>query len=63
MAVAWELALLVALLYVPWLHGPFTTFSFTPADWLFVLIPAATVVPVIELAKALERRGWFGELR
>ena len=63
LAVVWELTLLAALLYVPWLHGPFTTFSFGTTDWLFVLAPAATVVPVIELAKALERRGWFGELR
>jgi Ca2+-transporting ATPase len=63
LAVAWELALLAALIYVPWLHGPFTKFGFTTADWLLVAAPAMSVIPVIELAKAMERRGWFGEIR
>jgi len=63
LAVAWELALLAALLYVPWLRGPFTTFGFRTTDWLLVLAPGVTVVPVIELAKWLERRGWLGERR
>jgi len=63
LAVAWELTLVSALLYVPWLHGPFTTFSFGASDWLFVLVPAASVVPVIEFTKSLERRGWLGDLR
>jgi P-type Ca2+ transporter type 2C len=62
LAVAWELALLAALIYVPWLHGPFTTFSFTTADCLLVAAPAMSVIPVIELAKVMERRGWFGEI-
>ncbi|HWK09924.1 MAG TPA: cation-translocating P-type ATPase C-terminal domain-containing protein, partial [Vicinamibacterales bacterium] len=62
LAVGWELALLAALVYGSWLHGPFTTFSFTAADWLLVAAPAVSVVPVIEIAKAMERRGWFGEL-
>jgi Ca2+-transporting ATPase len=61
--VAWEFALLAALIYVPWLHGPFMTFSFTTADWLLVATPAISVIPVIELAKVMERRGWFGEIR
>jgi P-type Ca2+ transporter type 2C len=62
LAVAWELALLAALIYVPWLHGPFTTFSFTTTDWLLVAAPAMSVIPVIELTKVMERRSWFGEI-
>ncbi|HXI31073.1 MAG TPA: cation-translocating P-type ATPase C-terminal domain-containing protein, partial [Vicinamibacterales bacterium] len=62
LAVAWELTLLAALIYVPWLHGPFTTFSFTTTDLLLVAAPATSVVPVIELAKVMGCRGWFGEI-
>jgi Ca2+-transporting ATPase len=29
-------------------------------DWLIVAGVALTVSPVIELAKWMERRGWFG---
>jgi Ca2+-transporting ATPase len=63
LAVAWELALLAALIHVPWLHAPFRTFGFSATDWLIVIAPAMAAVPVIELAKLLERRGWFGELQ
>ena len=31
-------------------------------DWLIVLGLAFTVVPVLELAKWMDRRGWFGEI-
>jgi Ca2+-transporting ATPase len=62
MAVAWELVMLAALVYLPWFHGPFSTFSFSAADWLLVAGVAATVVPVLECVKWMERRGWLGEL-
>ncbi len=61
-AILWELALLSLVLYVPVLHDPFNTFNFRLADWVIVIGVAATVTPVVELAKWMERRGWFGTL-
>jgi P-type Ca2+ transporter type 2C len=55
-AVAWETSLLVAILYLPLLQGPFTTFAMSAADWGIVLGGALTVLPVIELAKTVLRR-------
>ena len=61
-AILWELMLLVAVVHVPVLHAPFGTFSMTLADWAIVILLAFTVSPVLELAKWLERRGWFGQM-
>jgi Ca2+-transporting ATPase len=60
LAVLWELVLLVAIVHVPLLHVPFGTFSLSWREWAVVLILALTVVPVLELTKWCERRGWFG---
>jgi Ca2+-transporting ATPase len=57
-AVLWELGLLLALIYVPALHAPFGTFSFSWLDWLFAASAAATVVPVLEAVKWWERRAY-----
>ncbi|HEX7184938.1 MAG TPA: cation-translocating P-type ATPase [Thermoanaerobaculia bacterium] len=62
LAIAWELGLLALILYLPVLREPFDTFPFTLADWLLVVGLAATVAPVLELAKWMERRGWFGKM-
>ncbi len=59
-AVAWELALLALVVYLPPLHAPFSTFSLAPADWGIVLLAALSVSPVLELVKWMERRGWLG---
>jgi len=61
-AIVWELVLLSAVIYVPWLQRPFGTFSMTWQDWLLVCGLAFTVVPVLETVKWMERRRWFGEL-
>ncbi len=60
LAVLWEIALLVAIVYVPFLHDAFGTYSLPLTDWLLVGALAFTIVPVLELAKWMERRGWFG---
>lgn len=60
LAVGWEILLLIALVYVPFLHAAFGTFYLTLEDWALVLGAAVTVVPVLETAKALERRGMLG---
>lgn len=62
LAVAWELMLLGVVIYVPWFQVPFGTFSLAATDWVLVTGLAATVVPVLEAVKWMERRQWFGEL-
>lgn len=62
LAIAWELALMVLILYVPFLQGLFGTFPLTALDWAIVVGGAATIVPVLETAKWMERKGWFGKL-
>jgi len=56
LAVAWEVTLLVLILYLPALQGPFDTFALSPTDWAIVLGTAATVLPVLDVAKAVLRR-------
>jgi Ca2+-transporting ATPase len=60
MAIVWELIMLAGVVYLPFLHKPFGTFSLTGQDWAIVGLAAATVVPVIEVTKWIIRRGWFG---
>jgi P-type Ca2+ transporter type 2C len=61
-SIIWELVLLVLIVYVPFLHEAFSTFSLTLEDWLIVGFLSLTVSPVLELAKWMERRGWFGKM-
>ncbi len=62
LSIAWEMVLLLAILYVPFLQKLFDTFALTGLDWLLVGGAAFTVVPVLECSKWMERRGWFGTL-
>jgi Ca2+-transporting ATPase len=62
LAILWEMLLLAIIVYVPFLHEPFGTFGLTLTDWGIVLGLAITVTPLLELAKWMERRGWFGKL-
>ncbi len=62
LAILWELFLLSAIVYTPFLQAPFGTFSLSLADWAVVLGAALTITPVLELAKWMVRRGWFGRL-
>jgi Ca2+-transporting ATPase len=61
-AILWELTLLLLIVYLPFLHIPFNTFSLTLTDWIIILGVAFSITPILELLKWLERRGWFGEL-
>jgi Ca2+-transporting ATPase len=63
LAVGWELLLLAAIVYVPFLQEPFGTFTFGWTDWVTAGALAFTIVPVIEFVKWLERRGCLGELK
>jgi Ca2+-transporting ATPase len=59
LAVAWEVLLLAVVVYAPFLQGPFGTFALSARDLLIVAGVAATILPVMEAAKALHRRGWI----
>jgi len=54
-AIVWEIALLVVIVYTPALQPSFHTFSLGGFDWLLVVLLAATVFPVLELTKAFFR--------
>ncbi|HSO27545.1 MAG TPA: HAD-IC family P-type ATPase, partial [Anaerolineales bacterium] len=62
LAVGWEIILLALIVYLPFLHEPFNTYSLHLVDWLIVGGLAVTIIPVLEIAKWMERRGWFGNL-
>jgi Ca2+-transporting ATPase len=62
MAIVWELLLLGLILYIPFLRDAFDTTALPLEDWLIIVALAASVSPVLELAKWMERRGWFGRL-
>jgi P-type Ca2+ transporter type 2C len=61
-AIMWEVSLLMLIIYVPFLHAAFGTYYLPLEDWLIVLGLAASVVPVLETAKWMERRSWFGKI-
>jgi len=61
-AILWEVALLVLIIYVPFLHDAFGTYYLPLVDWAIVILLALTISPVLELAKWMERRGWFGAI-
>ncbi|HEX6901848.1 MAG TPA: cation-translocating P-type ATPase [Thermoanaerobaculia bacterium] len=62
LAVLWEMALLVLIVHLPFFESAFGTYALSLADWLLVAGLAFTVTPVLELAKWMERRGWFGQV-
>jgi Ca2+-transporting ATPase len=56
LAILWELALLAAILYVPWLQKAFGTYALTLWDWGVVLAAAFSILPVMEAVKWKYRR-------
>jgi P-type Ca2+ transporter type 2C len=62
LAIVWELIMLGLILYVPVLERTFGTFGLSLTDWVIIVAAALTISPVLELAKWMERRGWFGKL-
>ncbi len=63
LAIFWELVLLILIVHVPALQGPFGTVGLQPMEWGVLVGASATIVPVLELAKWMERRGWFGDMQ
>jgi Ca2+-transporting ATPase len=62
LAIAWEIALVVLVVNVPFLQDAFGTTSLSAADWAIVAGSAVTIVPVLEVAKRLIRRGQMEEV-
>jgi P-type Ca2+ transporter type 2C len=62
LAIVWEIVLLVLVVNVPFLQDAFGTTSLSAADWGIVLSSAVTIVPVLEVAKRVIRRGQFEEV-
>ena len=60
LAIAWETLLLFVVVYLPFFQQAIGSFHLPLNDWLIVTGMALTIFPVLELAKMLVRRGWFG---
>jgi Ca2+-transporting ATPase len=56
LAILWELALLMVVIYVPTLAAAFGTYPLSAEDWAKVVVAAFSVVPVLELTKWVIRR-------
>ena len=54
--------MLALILYVPVLERTFGTVGLGLIDWAIIVAAAFTVSPVLELAKWMERHGWFGKM-
>jgi Ca2+-transporting ATPase len=61
-AILVDLAMLLMVIYLPFLHEAFDTYYLPLEDWLIAFGMAITILPVLEIAKWMLRRGWFGEL-
>lgn len=59
LAIAWEIGLLLLILYVPFLQRAFELTPLTLVQWLFIVFWAHTILPVLEFGKWLERMGVF----
>jgi Ca2+-transporting ATPase len=57
-AIVWELLMLIV--HLPALHSALGTFSLSLVDWAIVTALAFSVSPVLEAAKWMLRKGWFG---
>ena len=59
-AILWELALLLAIVYVPFLQIAFGTFALSLRDWGIIVALALSIIPVLESAKWMIRQGYAG---
>src|SRR5574337_1125576 len=62
LATIWGLVLLAVIIYAPFLHTSFSTVSLPFVDWAIVVGLASTISPVLESAKWMARRGWYGDM-
>ena len=62
LSILWELLLISLIVYLPFLHAVFRTFSLTLMDWTIIILLSSTVCVVLEVGKWMLRRGWFGKV-
>jgi Ca2+-transporting ATPase len=62
LAIAWEMLLLILVVYLPFFQSAVGTFNLPLEDWLIGASVALTICPVLETVKLLVRRGWLGPL-
>ncbi|GJQ36417.1 MAG: cation-translocating P-type ATPase [Anaerolineales bacterium] len=62
LAILWEFLLLLLIVYLPFLHEPFDTYSLPLIDWVIIFAVAASITPVLELVKWFIRKGWLGAM-
>jgi Ca2+-transporting ATPase len=55
-AILMELVVLLLIVYLPFLHRPFGTYSLPLVDWVLIIALSFSVSPVLELVKWFERR-------
>jgi Ca2+-transporting ATPase len=56
LSICWEITLLLLIVYLPPLHGPFNTFPLAWWEWLIAIITASTIFTGLELFKLIKRR-------
>lgn len=61
-AIAWELAMLCLVIYVPFFRTLFGVFCLNMNDWIIIILLALSVSPVLEAFKWMERKGLLGSL-
>jgi Ca2+-transporting ATPase len=54
--------MILLVIYVPGLAKAFVTYALPLEDWIIVIVMAFTIMPVLEVAKWMLRRGWFGKI-
>jgi Ca2+-transporting ATPase len=62
LAILWEFIMLALVINVPFLQDAFGTTSLSAEEWLRLAGLAFLIIPVLEVAKWMIRRGWIGEL-
>jgi Ca2+-transporting ATPase len=62
-AIAWEIGLLLLILYVPFLERAFEVTPLSLWEWAFLIFWSHTILPVLEFGKWLERRRVFTSAR
>ncbi len=62
LAILVDVAMLLLVIYVPFLHDAFGTFYLPLQDWWIVLVAAFTIIPALEIGKWMIRKGFFGNI-